>query len=60
VSNFLPERRSMTGAPDVVAGEIRAYAAEGVSLLVFDLNFIQPDILDTMDWLAEEVVPLLG
>jgi len=60
VSNFLPERRSLSGPPEQVAEEIRAYEAAGVTLLVLDLNFVLPDVLDTMDWLAEETVPLLG
>ena len=60
VSNFLPERRSLAGTPEEVAAELRAYEAEGVTLMVFDLAFVQPDILATMTWLAEEVVPLLG
>jgi probable F420-dependent oxidoreductase len=59
VSNFLPERRSLQGHPEEVADEIRAYEAAGVTLMVMDLNFVLPDVLDTMDWLAEEVVPLL-
>src|SRR5262249_26544561 len=60
VSNFLPERRSLSGSPEEVAGEIRAYADAGVTLLVLDLAFVPPDVLDTMDWLAEATVPLLA
>jgi probable F420-dependent oxidoreductase len=59
VSNFLPERRSIAGSPEDVAAEIRAYGDAGVTLLVLDLPFVLPDVLDTMDWLAEEAVPLL-
>jgi probable F420-dependent oxidoreductase len=59
VSNFLPERRSLAGEPEQVAEEIRAYEDEGVSLLVLDLPFVLPDVLETMDWIAEEVIPLL-
>jgi len=60
VSNFLPERRSLAGSPEQVAEEMRAYEAQGVTLLVLDFAFVQPDIVDTMNWLAEEVVPLLA
>ena len=60
VSNFLPERRSIAGSPEQVAEQFRAYQDAGVSLLVLDLAFVLPDVLDTMDWLAEEAVPLLG
>jgi alkanesulfonate monooxygenase SsuD/methylene tetrahydromethanopterin reductase-like flavin-dependent oxidoreductase (luciferase family) len=60
VANFLPERRSIAGSPEQVADELLAYEAAGVTLMVFDINFVLPDVLDTMDWLAEEVVPLLG
>ena len=38
----------------------QAYEAQGVTLLVLDFAFVQPDIVDTMNWLAEEVVPLLA
>ncbi len=59
VTNFLPDRRSIAGGPKDVAGELEAYAAEGVSLVVLDLALIVPDILATMEWLATEVLPLI-
>jgi probable F420-dependent oxidoreductase len=60
VSNFLPERRALQGSPEEVAEELRAYEEAGVTLMVLDLAFVLPDTLDTLDWLAEEVVPLLA
>lgn len=58
VSNFLPERRSVAGSPKQVAAEIRAYEDEGVSLMVFDLTMLVPEMVQTLEWLANEVRPL--
>lgn len=59
VSNFLSERRSVTGSPREVAEEINRYAELGVSLMVFDLVMLHPEMLRTMEWFAAEVIPML-
>lgn len=59
VSNFLPQRRSISGSASEVAAEMRSYEEAGVSLMVFDLTMLPPEMLSTMEWFAGEVVPLL-
>ena len=42
-----------------MATEVRAYAAAGVSLLQLDLAMVVPEVLQTLEWFASEVAPLL-
>jgi probable F420-dependent oxidoreductase len=59
ISDFLPERRSITGAPREVADELLRYREEGVSTMILDLAMLPPEAIQTMEWLAAEVKPLL-
>ena len=54
-------RRSFSGSPDEVAGDIRSFAAIGVRELIFD--FRGQSIAETIERLqrfAAEVMPLVG
>lgn len=54
-------RRSFSGSPDEVAGDIRSFAAIGVQELIFD--FRGQSIAETIERLqrfAAEVMPLVG
>lgn len=59
VSNFLPERRAIAGSPRVVADELLRYRDQGVSLVVLDIALLPGEVVQTLDWLAAEVRPLL-
>jgi probable F420-dependent oxidoreductase len=59
VTDFLSDRRSISGSPDQVAEELSAYRRAGVELMVFDLTMLPAEIVETMEWLAAEVAPLL-
>lgn len=59
VTNFLPERRCVAGSPEEIADEVGRYAEHGVSLMVFDLSMIPPEMVTTMEWMATEVLPRL-
>lgn len=59
ISNFLPERRSITGTPADVADELKRYREEGVTLAVLDLAMLPAEAVRTIDWLAAEVLPLV-
>ena len=59
ISDFLPERRSITGTPREVADELLRYRDEGVSTMILDLAMFPPEAIQTMEWLAAEVKPLL-
>lgn len=59
VTNFLPERRSVSGQPIEVADELNRYADAGVTLIVFDVAMPHSDLIKTMEWFSGEVVPLL-
>lgn len=60
ISDFLPERRSITGTPRAVADELLRYREEGVSTIILDLAMLPAEAIRTMEWLAAEVSPLLG
>lgn len=60
VSNFLPERRAVTGSAREVADELLRYGELGVSLAVLDLAMLPAEAVATIDWLAGDVVPLVG
>ncbi|MGH2812057.1 MAG: hypothetical protein ACRDI1_05025, partial [Actinomycetota bacterium] len=59
VTDFLSDRRSISGSPEQVAEELNAYRRAGVGLMVFDLAMLPAEIVETMAWLAAEVAPLL-
>lgn len=59
ISDFLPERRSISGPPREVADELLAYAHEGIGTMILDLAMLPGEAVRTMEWLAAEVVPLL-
>ncbi|MGH2723390.1 MAG: LLM class F420-dependent oxidoreductase [Actinomycetota bacterium] len=59
VTNFLPDRRAVQGSPSEIADEIGRFGAQGISLMVFDLAMIPPEMVRTMEWFAAEVAPLL-
>ena len=59
ISDFLPERRAITGTPRDVADELLRYRDEGVSTMILDLAMFPAEAIKTMEWLANEVKPLL-
>jgi len=59
ISNFLPERRSITGSAREVADELLRYGDEDVSFAVLDLAMLPGDATSTIDWLRIDVLPLL-
>lgn len=59
VTNFLPDRRCLAGKPRDVADEILRYRDEGIGLFVFDSAVLPAEAVQTMEWFAEEVSPLL-
>lgn len=60
VTDFLPQRRSIAGSAREVADELLRYRDEGVSTMILDLAMLPAEAVRTMEWLAAEVVPLLG
>jgi probable F420-dependent oxidoreductase len=60
VMNFMSDRLNITGSPEKVAEEFDSYRQAGISLLVLDLNMRPTEMVSTMEWLAKEVLPLLG
>ena len=60
VSNLLPERTTLGGSAQQVAGELLRYRDEGVSIAVLDLAMFPAEAVATIEWLAAEVLPLLG
>ncbi len=59
VTNFLPGRRCLEGKPREVADEILRYRDEGIGLVVFDMTILPAEAVRTMEWLREEVAPLM-
>lgn len=59
VTDFLSDRACIQGDADEVAEAIARYESAGVSLLVLDLSMLPREMVATMEWLAEEVVPRL-
>ena len=59
VSDFLPERRAITGSARDVADELARYRDEGVTTMILDLAMFPAEAIRTMEWLAAEVKPLL-
>jgi probable F420-dependent oxidoreductase len=60
VSNFLPERRAITGSAREVADELLRFDGEGVGLAILDLAMLPAEAVATIEWLAAEVLPILG
>lgn len=60
VSNFLPERRCLAGTAKQVADEIARYGDAGITTLTFDVSTLPFEMVQTMEWFAEEVRPLLA
>ena len=53
-------RRPFSGAPDVIAGDIRRFAAIGVHELVFDCRGQSlAESIERLEWFATEVTPLV-
>lgn len=59
ITNFLPTRKCLTGKPREVADEILRYRDEGVSLVEFDLAMLPAEAIQAMEWITEEIAPLL-
>ena len=59
ITNFLPDRRCLEGKPQEVADEILRYRDADVTLMVFDLTMLPAEAIRTMEWIVEEVSPLL-
>ena len=54
-------RRSFSGAPDDIAGDIRSFAAIGVHELIFDFRGASiEETLARLRKFAAEVMPLVG
>ncbi|NUQ95010.1 MAG: TIGR03619 family F420-dependent LLM class oxidoreductase [Streptomyces sp.] len=60
VMNFMSDRLNITGSAEQVAEEVEAYRKVGISLMVLDLNLRPGEMVATLEWLAKEVMPLLG
>jgi probable F420-dependent oxidoreductase len=60
VSNMLPERKAISGSARDVADELLRYRDEGVTLAVLDLAMFPAEAVRAIDWMAAEVLPLLG
>lgn len=59
VMNFMSDRKNITGSPAEVAEVFAGYRQAGIDLLVLDLNMRPQEIVDTLEWLAADVRPLL-
>jgi probable F420-dependent oxidoreductase len=57
VTDFLPDRRSLAGSGEEILDELGRYAEQGVSLTVLDLAMIPPEMVRTMEWVADAVSP---
>ena len=54
-------RRSFSGSPDDIAGDIRSFAAIGVHELIFDFRGDEiKDSIARLQRFAKEVMPLVG
>jgi probable F420-dependent oxidoreductase len=60
VSNFLPERRSISGSAREVADALLRFGDEGVGLAILDLAMFPAEAVRSIEWLAAEVLPLLA
>jgi probable F420-dependent oxidoreductase len=60
VMNFMSDRNNLSGSPEQIAEALAQYQDVGVSLMVLDLNLRPQEIVDTLEWLSKDVVPLLS
>lgn len=59
VMNFMSDRKNIEGSAAEVAAEFDRYRQVGIDLLVLDLNMRPREAVQTLEWLAAEVVPQL-
>lgn len=60
IMNFMSDRKNIAGTPEQVAEVFDSYRQVGIDLMVLDLNMRPQEMVDTMEWLAADVLPLLG
>ncbi|MFF5428039.1 MULTISPECIES: TIGR03619 family F420-dependent LLM class oxidoreductase [unclassified Streptomyces] len=59
VMDFMSDRVSIRGTAEEVAEQLDAYRRVGVSLTVLDLSMRPAEIVEAMEWLVKDVLPLL-
>ncbi|MEV5974973.1 LLM class F420-dependent oxidoreductase [Streptomyces sp. NPDC051921] len=59
VMDFMSDRLSIRGTAEEVAEQLDAYRRVGVSLTVLDLSMRPAEIVETMEWLVKDVLPLM-
>jgi probable F420-dependent oxidoreductase len=59
VMNFMSDRNNLSGSPADIAESFDAYRQTGISMMVLDLNMRPQEIVDTLEWLSKDVLPLL-
>jgi hypothetical protein len=47
------------GSAEAVVDELRRYEEEGAGLVLIQVSLLPPLVLDALEWVAAEVMPLL-